>query len=114
MTGSLSTWPTHLDSYGGCGTSVYALWPDADDDPMLVCSRGLFLHAVQTEEAVDDHTACQVSRLRRPRHRALAAVRGSPGAHCCWEPPLRSAPTVTDALTQCHGRPPLLLTVQDT
>ncbi len=52
MTGSLIRWPTHLDSYGGCGTSVYALWPEHEDEPMIVCSAGLDVHAVATEEPV--------------------------------------------------------------
>ncbi|MFF1712147.1 hypothetical protein [Streptomyces sp. NPDC058268] len=52
MGGSLIRWPTHLDSYGGCGTSVYVLWPEDEDVPMIVCSAGLDVHAVVTEEPV--------------------------------------------------------------
>ncbi|MEU8759458.1 hypothetical protein [Streptomyces sp. NPDC048659] len=55
MTGSLVNWPTHLDSYGGCGTSVYAVWPEAFDEPMLVCFPGLLLHAHLQEEPIGDH-----------------------------------------------------------
>ncbi|HWU07357.1 MAG TPA: hypothetical protein VN520_13425 [Streptomyces sp.] len=52
MTGTLIRWPTHLDSYGGCGTSVYALWPRRTEEPMIVCAAGLDVHAVLTEEPV--------------------------------------------------------------
>ncbi|MFD3664578.1 hypothetical protein ACFWVF_28960 [Streptomyces sp. NPDC058659] len=54
MTGSLVNWPTRLDSYGGCGTSVYAVWPETSDEPMLVCSPGLTLHAHLQEEPIGE------------------------------------------------------------
>ncbi|MCG7522888.1 hypothetical protein MHW47_00260 [Streptomyces sp. OfavH-34-F] len=147
MTGSLIAWPTHLDSYGGCGTSVYAVWPEAGDDPMVVCSRGLLLHAVQKEEPVgelapwrtafpdfDDHDTELAPRsddllgvlllgttgaswaLRAP-----GAAPETPIADCFagfWNATPQDLTaegrTVADALTRCYGRPPLLLTVQDT
>ncbi|WP_158834640.1 hypothetical protein [Streptomyces sp. NRRL S-350] len=54
MTGSLVNWPTRLDSYGGCGTSVYAVWPEVSDEPMVVCSPGLLLHAQLQEEPIGE------------------------------------------------------------
>lgn len=50
MTGCIA-WPVHLDSFGACGTSVYAVWPEQrPDEPMVVCCRGLSLQAVLVEE----------------------------------------------------------------
>jgi hypothetical protein len=147
MTGTLITWPTHLDSYGGCGTSVYALWPEARDDPMLVCSRGLLLRAVQTEEPIGDLAPWRTAFPHFDDHDIELAQRsddllgvlllGSTGASWALRAPdaAPKAPisecfagfwtatpqdltaegrNVTDALTPCYGRPPLLLTVQDT
>src|SRR5436190_18346533 len=50
VTGCIA-WPVHLDSYGACGTSVYAVWPEQrPDEPMVVCCAGLSVRAVLVEE----------------------------------------------------------------
>lgn len=50
MTGSsLIRWPKHLDNYGGGGTSVYAVWPSRQEEPMEVCSSGLIVRAALKE-----------------------------------------------------------------
>lgn len=56
MTGDLLHWPVHLDSYGGNGTSVYALWPERDPEPLVACHRGLDLHVQLIEELLGDPT----------------------------------------------------------
>lgn len=45
MTGSLIRWPTHLESSRDGGTSVYAVWPARQEEPMEVCSKGLVIRA---------------------------------------------------------------------
>lgn len=147
MTGSLLTWPTHLDSYGGCGTSVYALWPEAHDEPMAVCSPGLLLHALHAEEAIgdlapwrtafpdfDDH---DIEVSQRSTGLLGALLLGTTGASWALREPGAEPGTpisecfagfwtagrddltnlgrlALDAVSLSYGRPPVLLTVQDT
>ncbi|NUU22434.1 MAG: hypothetical protein HOV68_13105 [Streptomycetaceae bacterium] len=51
---NLLNWPTHLDSYGGNGTSVYAAWPEADDETTTACFPGLYLNASVRESPLGD------------------------------------------------------------
>lgn len=147
MTGSMLTWPTHLDSYGGCGTSVYALWLERGNEPMVVCSAGLILQAVLKEEPIGDRAPWYIAFPDLDDHDIEISQRSTgllgvlllgttgaswalrePGAdpatpiHECWadfwtatEQDLTGlGRLVLDSVSQSYGRPPILLTVQDT
>jgi len=147
MTGSLVNWPTRLDSYGGCGTSVYAVWPEASDEPMLVCSPGLLLLAQLQEEPIGERGPWAAifpdiddgdpEAAERSTGLLAALLLGTTGASWALREPdadpdapiaecfagfwaagpqdlTAAGRTVVDALTQSYGRPPVLLTVQDT
>ncbi|MGW0670664.1 hypothetical protein [Streptomyces sp. NPDC002746] len=147
MTGTLIRWPTHLDSYGGCGTSVYALWPERTEEPMIVCAAGLDVHAVLTEEPVglapawdqafpdlDDDDIDVSSRSDRLIGHLLLGTTGATWAlrdpdadseasihesfagfwHAADGDLTDIGRQVIDAIGASYGRPPVLLTVQDT
>lgn len=126
---------------------MYALWLERVQEPMIVCSPGMDLQAVVTEEPVgppgpwrrgfpdlDDH---DVETAARSAPLLGALLLGTTNASWALRDP--QAPTdapisdafvgfwsattadltaigcqVIDALSASYGRPPLLLTVQDT
>ncbi|MFF2226889.1 hypothetical protein ACFVV7_26645 [Streptomyces globisporus] len=146
MTGTLPRWPTHLDSYGGCGTSVYALWPRRTEEPMIVCAAGLDVHAVLSEEPVGPAAAwhpafpdldddidvslrsdCLIGHLLLGTTGATWALRDpttDPAAsmheafasfwHATEDDLTGAGRHVIDEISASYGRPPVLLTVQDT